>query len=183
MCGHRVGRKTRFVQDDHRSAGAGEGDRGGGTRAASPDNDYVDGFGRTRGHRHGLLRFQGWRISKFRVTHSIVLTPWVHGLPPSERSLSLKSGMPRVPKSRCLVPWPNVGIHFSCHVAVFRWVIQADAMSWSPRTSRPSGHCRGSASAAIIRSAAARKPVALRVIRFESFSCGEGAISPCCCHH
>jgi len=98
MCGQRVSRKPRFVQNHHRSAGAGEGDRGGSTRAASPDDDDVDGFDRTCGH--GFLRFQGWRISKFRVALSIVITPWVHGLPPSERSLLLKSGTPRVPKSR-----------------------------------------------------------------------------------
>ena len=78
MRGQRVGRKSRFVQHHYRSTGAGEGDRGRSTRAASPDNDYVDGLDRTRGH--GLLRFQGWRISKFLLTHPSVLPPWVHGL-------------------------------------------------------------------------------------------------------
>src|SRR5271154_5705073 len=44
MRGQRVGRKSRFVQDHYRSTGTGERDRGGGTGAASPDNDYVDGL-------------------------------------------------------------------------------------------------------------------------------------------
>jgi hypothetical protein len=62
MCRQRVGWKSRFVQDHHRSAGTGEWDRGGGTRAASPDNDYVDGF-------DGHSAIHVWRRRRIHIGH------------------------------------------------------------------------------------------------------------------